>query len=74
MEELRYSQIRVSCSTYLFRKRGTNQGSRLFGENWEKYKLDEVLLGDIAGAEVADPIDRHNPDILDCAKKILEKK
>ena len=51
-----------------------HHGSRLFGENWEKYKLDEVLLGDIAGAEVADPIDRHNPDILDCAKKILEKK
>ena len=45
---------------------------RLFGENWENYKLDEVLLGDIAGAEVADPIDRHNPDILDGAKKILE--
>ena len=50
-----------------------HQGSRLFGENWENYKLDEVLLGDIAGAEVADPIDRHNPDILDSAKKILEK-
>ena len=47
--------------------------SRLFGENWENYKLDEVLLGDIAGAEVADPIDRHNPDILDSTKKILEK-
>ena len=42
-----------------------HQGSRLFGGNWENYKLYEVLLGDIAGAEVADPIDRHNPDILD---------
>ena len=50
-----------------------HHGSRLFRQNYEKYKLDEVLLGDIAGAEVADPIDRHNPDILDSAKKILEK-
>ena len=54
-------------------EKGHQPGSRLFRENWENYKLDEVLLGDIAGAEVADPIDRHNPDILDCAEKILEK-
>ena len=44
-----------------------HHGSRLFRQNCEKYKLDKVLLGDIAGAEVADPIDRNNPNILDSA-------
>ena len=35
--------------------------------------LDEVLLGDISGGEVADPIHRHNPNVLDCPEKVLER-
>ena len=35
------------------------------------HKLDEVLLGDVAGAEVSDPVDWHDPNVLNGTKKIL---
>ena len=68
MEELRYSQIKVSCSTYLIKH--FDPGAKI---RFEIYKLDEVLLGDVAGAEVSDPIDGHDPNVLNGAKQILKK-
>ena len=68
MEELRYSQIRVSCSTYLVKKWSLSVIIR-----FENYKLDKVLLGDVASAEVSDPVDGHNPNVLDCAQQILKE-
>ena len=35
--------------------------------------LYEVLLGDIPGGEVADPIHRHDPNVFDCPEKVLER-
>ena len=35
--------------------------------------LYKVLLCDIASGEVADPIHRHNPNVLNRPKKILER-
>ena len=35
------------------------------------HKLDEVLLGDVAGAEVSDPVDWHDPNVLNGTKQIL---
>ena len=68
MEELRYSQIRVSCSTYLDKKLSLSVIIR-----FENYKLDKVLLGDVASAEVSDPVDGHNPNVLDGAQQILKE-
>ena len=36
-------------------------------------KLDEVLLGDVAGAEVSDPIHRHNPNVLNRTQQVLKE-
>ena len=37
-------------------------------------KLDEVLLGDVAGAEVSDPIHRHNPNVLNRTQQVLKER
>ena len=37
------------------------------------FKLDEVLLGDVAGAEVSDPIHRHNPNVLNGTQQVLKE-
>ena len=37
------------------------------------FKLDEVLLGDVAGAEVSDPIHRHNPNVLNRTQQVLKE-
>ena len=60
MEELRYSQMSVSCSTYL----------HIFVTALLLLHvlLDKVLLGDDARAEVADPVHRNNSNVLNCTQ------
>ena len=36
------------------------------------HSLYKILLGDVASREVPDPIDRHDPDVLDGAQQVLE--
>ena len=60
MEELRYSQMRVSCSTYLGSITPTPVSL-----------LDEVLLGDDPSAEVADSVHRHYSNVLNGSEQIL---
>ena len=70
--------MRVSCRTYLhiinfrtflsFRFR-----DQLSQKTLPSSSLDEVLLCDIAGGEIADPINRHDPNVLNCPQKVLER-
>ena len=61
MEELRYSQMSVSCSTYL----GSITSTLV-------PLLDEVLLGDNPCAEVADSVHRHYTNVLNGSEQVLE--
>ena len=66
--------MRVSCSTYLVNMRSTWSTLSVrstLGRHAEVPVLDVVLLRDVAGGEVTDPVHRHDADILDGAQQVL---
>ena len=54
-------------------------GQETYGQQGQHYNiiqlpvLDVVLLRDVAGGEVADPVHGHDADILDGAQQVLDR-
>ena len=65
MEEFRYSQIRVSCSTYLTHE-------LLESVLGDLTILDEVLLSYISCCQIPNSVNRNNSCVFNRSEKILK--